>query len=206
MRSVLPDDRSTPAIIRDAALALFAESGPEHVTVRQIAAAANVSTGLVGHHFGSKDNLRDRVDEYVAATFDALFETFDAAPPEPGEDLSGSLADALLAGLPAGSPIPAYLRRLWLAGDDSGRRLFRRWYQASLAWIERLERHAIVRPSPDPRVRCAILMLNDLSVLLFRDHLADVLDIDTMSAPGMRRWAAEAIDLYQGGLFTGEQR
>lgn len=199
---MLPDDRSTPAVIRDAALALFARHGPEQVTVRQIAAAAGVSSGLVGHHFGSKDGLRTAVDDYVAATFDELFATFDTAVPATGHDLGGSFAEALLSRLPPGSPVPGYLRRLWLAGDDSGRRLFRRWFDASTAWLERLRAQGVVRDSPDPPVRVALLMVNDLSTLLFRDHLGDVLGIDVLTTDGMRRWADEAIDLYQGGLFT----
>ncbi|MGH8879714.1 MAG: TetR/AcrR family transcriptional regulator [Stackebrandtia sp.] len=203
--SSMPDDRSTPAIIRDAALTLFAESGPDKVTVQQIATAAKVSPGLVIHHFGSKDGLRARVDEHVAGVFDALFATFDSAPP-PTAELGGSFCDAILAGLPPDSPIPRYLRRLWLAGDDSGRQLFRRWYEVSLSWMQRLEERGIVRAAADPRVRTALLMVNDLSVLLFRDHLAEVLDTDLLTPDGMRRWADGALDLYQGGLFADTEK
>jgi AcrR family transcriptional regulator len=70
--SSMPDDRTTRAVIRDEALRLFAERGPDAVTVRQIAAAAGVSPGLVIHHFGSKDGLRKAVDEHVLAMFGAM--------------------------------------------------------------------------------------------------------------------------------------
>ena len=63
----VPDDRTARAVIRDEALRLFAGRGPDAVTVRQIAAAAGVSPGLVIHHFGSKDGLREAVDQYVLA-------------------------------------------------------------------------------------------------------------------------------------------
>ena len=52
MRSA-PDDRTARAVIRDEALRLFAERGPDAVSVRQITAATGVSSGLVSHHFGS---------------------------------------------------------------------------------------------------------------------------------------------------------
>ena len=71
MRSA-PDDRTAWAVIRDEALRLFAERGPDAASVRQIAAAAGVSPGLVSHHFGSKDGLRDAVDAHVLAMFEAM--------------------------------------------------------------------------------------------------------------------------------------
>ncbi|GAA4906037.1 TetR/AcrR family transcriptional regulator [Stackebrandtia albiflava] len=199
----MPDDRSTPARIRDAALTLFAQNGPDKVTVQRIAEAAGVSPGLVIHHFGSKDGLRHRVDEYVGGVFDELFASVESAPPT--DDLGGSFADAILAGLPPGSPVPAYLRRLWLSGDEGGRRLFRRWFEAGAAWMTRLEAAGVVRPSADPPVRAAVLMVNDLAALLFREHLTDVLGIDLATHDGMRRWATEAVALYRGGMFPDDR-
>jgi TetR/AcrR family transcriptional regulator, regulator of cefoperazone and chloramphenicol sensitivity len=59
------DDLTARARIRDAALRQFAEQGFERSTIRGIAATAGVSPGLVRHHFGSKEALRDAVDEHV---------------------------------------------------------------------------------------------------------------------------------------------
>jgi AcrR family transcriptional regulator len=59
------EDRTARAIIRDEALRLFAAHGPDAVTVRQIAAAAGVSPALVVHHFGSKEGLREAVDQHL---------------------------------------------------------------------------------------------------------------------------------------------
>ncbi|MFC9996736.1 TetR family transcriptional regulator [Nocardia sp. NPDC127526] len=62
MRSA--DDLTTRARIRDAAITVFGEQG-FGVGVRAIAAAAGVSPGLVIHHFGSKDGLREACDDHV---------------------------------------------------------------------------------------------------------------------------------------------
>src|SRR6188508_3529955 len=67
-------DLTAKATIRNAALRLFADRGPDAVTVRDVAAAADVSPGLVMHHFGSKAGLREAVDEHVAQTFDAMLD------------------------------------------------------------------------------------------------------------------------------------
>src|SRR5690349_15898399 len=119
----IKDDRTARAIIRDEALRLFAARGPDSVTVRQIAAAAGVSPGLVVHHFGSKEGLREAVDQHVLGLFEAMFaETAgEGAPDLLDPAASGSLAEVIVRHLPQGSPVPAYLRRLLLAGGGAGR-------------------------------------------------------------------------------------
>lgn len=59
------EDLTARARIRDAALEEFAEHGFGGATVRGVAAAAGVSPGLVLHHFGSKEGLRQACDEAV---------------------------------------------------------------------------------------------------------------------------------------------
>lgn len=199
-------DLTARAVIRDEALRLFAEHGPDAVTVRQIATAAGVSPALVLHHFGSKQGLRDAVDTHVAGTFDALFEAVETDDPQALQRLlaagGGSLAEMLVAGLPPDSPVPAYLRRVLLAGDEAGMRLFRRWYTASRRMADVMVAAGAMRPGDDPPMRTALLMVNDLAVLLLRDQLADVLGADPLSAQGMARWFAEALAVYRDGVFT----
>ncbi|WP_051208357.1 TetR family transcriptional regulator [Propionicicella superfundia] len=59
------DDLTTAARIRDAAVALVSRTGWERVTLRRIAAEADVPVGLVSYHFGSKDGLRRACDDWV---------------------------------------------------------------------------------------------------------------------------------------------
>ena len=47
-------------------------AGRAAVTVREIAAAAGVSAGLVMHHYGSKDGLKEAVDRRAVAFFEEL--------------------------------------------------------------------------------------------------------------------------------------
>jgi TetR/AcrR family transcriptional regulator, regulator of cefoperazone and chloramphenicol sensitivity len=200
MRSV-PEDRTARAVIRDEALRLFAERGPDAVTVRQIAAAADVSPGLVIHHFGSKDGLRDAVDAHVLAMFGAMLTELTTGDLyDPGA--AGSLAEAVVRHLPPDSPVPAYLRRLLLDGGDSGRELFRRLYQGSRAALDAMAGAGLAAPGADPEVRAAILMSNDLAVLLLREHLAGVLGEDPLSAAGMARWGREMLAIYAAGLLA----
>jgi AcrR family transcriptional regulator len=196
------EDLTTRAVIRDEALWLFARSGPEAVSMRQVARAAGVSPGLVAHHFGSKAGLREAVDAHVERVFDGLFAALDdtdwsTAPSDgpPARALAGSLAEAFVSALPPDSPIPAYLRRLLLSGDPAGQRLFERWYQASGVVLDRLS-------AADPPVRTAFLMVYDLAVLLLREQLSAVLGVDPLGRAGMTRWAGEVLAVYHGGLFV----
>ena len=52
------------------AMKLFADKGFDGVTVRDISAAADVSVGLINHHFGSKEGLREAVDRHFLAQFE----------------------------------------------------------------------------------------------------------------------------------------
>ncbi|MFP4040990.1 MAG: TetR/AcrR family transcriptional regulator [Desulfosudaceae bacterium] len=55
------------ALIESAA-ALFAERGVSGVSLREIAAQAGVNHGLIHRHFGSKENLRKKTQEYLAGS------------------------------------------------------------------------------------------------------------------------------------------
>lgn len=204
MRSVPAEDRTARAIIRDEALRLFAARGPDGVTVRQIAVAAGVSPGLVLHHFGSKEGLRQAVDEHVLGLFDQMLGEMTG---EHAVDLydpaaSGSVAEAVVRHLPADSPVPGYLRRLLLADGEAGRELFCRLFRLSAATLDALAAAGLAAPGADPPVRAAFLLVNDLALLLLRDYLAEVLGTDPLSGPGMARWAGEVLTIYGAGLLA----
>ncbi|EPH39960.1 hypothetical protein STRAU_6993 [Streptomyces aurantiacus JA 4570] len=200
----MPDDRTTRAVIRDEALRLFAEHGPDVVTIRQIATAAGVSPGLVVHHFRSKDNLRQEVDQYVLAVFEGLLseltgdgaETFE----EPAAARTATLGEIFLRHLPVGSPLPGYLRRLLLSNTDAGRGLFRRLYAVSSQTLDALAEAGAASRGKDPAVRAALLLVNDLSVFLLRDQLTAVLGVDPLSAAGLARLGPELLTIYAAGL------
>lgn len=200
--SSIPDDRTSRAIIRDAALRLFADHGADGVTIRQIASAAGISPGLVIHHFGSKDGLREEVDAHVVRTIEATLKVL-AKKGSPTPDNLQSVVEAVVQHFPPDSPIPAYVRRLLLDGSRAGWVLFRRLFAIAQTTVNELLKAGLAAPGADPRVRTAFLMANDLAVLLLRDHLAELLGVDPLSAPGMKRWAGEVLAIYSSGLGAG---
>jgi TetR/AcrR family transcriptional regulator, regulator of cefoperazone and chloramphenicol sensitivity len=200
-------DLTAKATIRNTALRLFADRGPEAVTVREVAAAAAVSPALVMHHFGSKAGLRAAVDEHVAHSFDAVLDnlTDDGIEDALTGGDSRSLAEAFVAGFPPGSPVPDYLRRLLLTNDPTGDRVFARWFAVSERVLTELEAAGIARPSQDRKVRAAFLFVNDLAAILLARHIGQVCGIDLLTTEGMTRWAAEAVDVYSQGAFRAKE-
>lgn len=206
MRSAQDHDFTAKAVIRNVALSLFAEHGHRSVSVRQIAAAAAVSPALVLHHFGSKEGLREAVDQYAAAQLDGLLDSTDEVGGVLTTGSNASIAELFARVLPAGSPLPAYLRRLLLEGDPAGLALFRRWYEVSRALIEQLIAAGFAAPTEDPEVLAAFMLTADVALLVLRQPVADVLGFDPLSPEGLTRWAAEVARIYRdGALMVPEQ-
>ncbi len=204
MRSV-PEDRTTRAHIRDEALRLFADLGPDRVSLRSIAGEVGVSHGLVVHHFGSKEGLRAVVDAYVVDLFDDLLAELAGTPGDEASDpfaptTQESLVAGLLERLPPDSPVPAYLKRMFLEGGAAGQALFQRLYALTRAALESMAQNGYADRGEDPDVRAAFLLVNDLAMLLLRDQVRAATGIDPLSADGARRWSREGMEIYARGL------
>jgi AcrR family transcriptional regulator len=197
------EDLTRKAAIREVALDLFAEHGHRSVTVRQIAAAAGVSPALLNHHFGSKDGLVDAVNEFVAATFDQMLTDASVRKVDPLSSTSeaGSIAELFATVLRPDSPVPAYLRRLLAEQDPAAGALVASLFATTSDVIAGMVTDGRARPSADPSVRAAFLVINDLAMIMLRDVVADLIDDDPLSAEGIRRWLHEALDIYSNGIF-----
>jgi AcrR family transcriptional regulator len=196
------DDRTARARIRDEALRLFGERGPDAVTIRAIASAAGVSPALVLRHYDSKDGLREAVDRHVSTVFEAMLAEFvgSTATPAFDQDRVPTLAEMVATRFTADTAIPAYLGRMLVADGAAGSALFRRLYDVSLAALTQMTRAGLTGVAPDPPVRAAVLLVNDLAVLILRERLREVLGVDPLSADGMRRWGAEVLSIYRDGI------
>lgn len=204
---VSPQDITARAHIRECALRLFAEKGPDAVSVRDIAACAGVSPALVLHHYGSKAGLREAVNAHVVTMFDELLAR---AAEDPAAFAGGEphmvrgFAELFAAHLPAGSPIASYLRRLLLSGDPAGRDLFAQWFRLSHDAMRLMDEAGYAMPTDDADARAAFVLVNDLALILLHEHIGDVLGVDPLTASGMERWANTAFDAYLNGVFRKE--
>jgi TetR/AcrR family transcriptional regulator, regulator of cefoperazone and chloramphenicol sensitivity len=118
------EDLTAKARIRNAAMDLYAQDGEDHTSMRAIAAAAGVTVGLVVHHFGTKDRLRDAVDQLVVDYFAQAI----AQVPATGTPAEiGVARDAAVAEMLAANPaVVNYLRRAVLNPNPPAGRLLER--------------------------------------------------------------------------------
>lgn len=154
------DDLTTRARIRDAALVLFGEQG-FGVGVRAIAAAANVSPGLVNHHFGSKDGLRRECDDHVRAVIREAKMSY-MNRPSPGNLLQQ------LAEIEEYAPVIAYIMRSFQAGGDLAAILFEHMVEDVEQYLAAGVASGAVRETRDPQAMARYLAtINAGGMLLF---------------------------------------
>ncbi len=178
---------------------LFAERGFARVTIRQVAAAAGVSPGLVMHHFGSKDGLKAAIDTRVAGDIEGMLGQL------PGileERTQQSLAALMSDWLEREPHLASYLRRMLLDGGPTADALFRQFFDVTTRSIQLLRQAGIMREPLDVETQAAFMLGADLAVILLRPQIERMTGADPLARPGIERWAAVAMDVYTNGIFT----
>ena len=188
-------DLTARARLRDATIALIAEG--QRPTARSVAARANVSIGLIRHHFGTMDGLLMACDERIAqlvrnAKHDAIqgpIPNVFSAIQDAGDDrIFGYLAHRLT------EPSPAIDALVDLLADDAARYL-----QDSID-------SGLLTPIPDLAGAARMLTLYALGSLVLHRHLHRLLDLDLQatdvrSQQGTARYVQLQLTLF-GGLFS----
>lgn len=176
---------------------LFGEHGFRATTMRLIAEHADVSPALVVHHFGSKQGLRDAIDEALA----------DQIREGEFEVMTGSMSfsrEEYFAQVEEYEDAMPYLARALTEGDDLGRSLFDRLYSDAVEYMAAGVEAGVVRPSDDPEARTAALLAASFGVLLTQHHVQRVLDADD-DIELMGRIAPAMLEFYTHGLFTDDR-
>jgi TetR/AcrR family transcriptional regulator, regulator of cefoperazone and chloramphenicol sensitivity len=188
---VSSEDLTARARIRDAAIDLFAERGFGPATIRDIAQAAGVSSGLLRHHFGSKDGLREACDEYAMARLGELR----------GQMLKdGRLADQAFMGTvhPVAMRLQAYLVRSMV--DNPTTAMFQRMVEVGEAWLAGTQ-----IKTADPRAYSAVLVAMQMGMFLLRDQIGLAIGSDLSAPAGHLRMLRAAVEIFGQPLLTPEQ-
>lgn len=190
-------DRTARARIRDAALHLFGDRGFSATTVRAIAESADVSPALVVHHFGSKQGLREAVEDHLLAMVrDGKFAAMTGSIVPSGDEYADLAAEYV--------PAMSYLARSLAEGGDLGHALYQRLHADAVEYLAAGVEAGVVAPSDDPAGRAAVLLNVGLGHLMLVDHLRRVLGLSDDLEAALRS-APIMLDLYIDGLFTDDR-
>ncbi|MFV0428606.1 MAG: TetR/AcrR family transcriptional regulator [Arachnia sp.] len=190
MRLRTPADERILLAARD----LFGRQGIRTTTVRQIAEAAEVSPGLVIHHFGSKDGLRDACDEQLMVQ---LAQATDSL----GDDKDAFHPMAKLALLESSL---SYLNASLLAGGPGADQLFDGLCDLTEVMFAAMPDQ--VRPSSDPRALVATVVAQSCGIGLLGDRIAHRLGGQSLTDPDVySRSTASALEAYTEGLLVDRQ-
>jgi AcrR family transcriptional regulator len=187
------EDLTARARIRDAALRLFAERGIEAASIRDIAKAAGVSPGLVRHHFGSKEALRDACDSYAMDRMNRLREQL---------FLEGRLGDQtfMVSVHPTARLMQRYLVRSTMDGSDAAAAMFDDMVELGEQWLARGKVE-----TTDLRAYSAVLCVMQMGVFLMGEQLSRALGVDVETAEGQVRMNRGLVDVFSHALLTPEQ-
>lgn len=185
------------------AMRMFAEKGYDGITVRDISAAADVSVGLINHHFGSKEGLREAVDRYFIEQFEeVLFET----RPVPSSEDEGIAQSVELTENWINRHIDdwdltkAYMRRALLEGSDWGAGLFDRFYNVVRTAVDRSDADGKIRSDVDRLWLPLLVMYLELGTLLLEPYVERVLGKSGFDRELWRRRHKAYIDLIYRGV------
>ena len=187
------EDLTARARIRDAAIRLFAERGIDGTTVRDIAQAAGVSPGLLRHHFGSKDALREACDLYALDRLVKIKEEL---------LLEGKMATPGF--LPSVHPTILlfynYVTRALLDGSPSAAAMFDDMVVLTEQWISKNAPDV----TEDYRAYAAVLVGMQSGMLAMHDHVSRALGVDIFTTEGHLRMAGALADFYSHPLLDSE--
>lgn len=192
------DDSTTRARIRDAAIARFGRDGFAATTIRGIAEAAGVSPGLVIHHFGSKQQLRQACDEHVVAEVAGRNDSTLDSP-----DLAATM-QRWLNDIETYRGVLDYLARMLMDESELGDRLFDRLLDATEGSLATGEKAGVITPSSDPRMRAVVLTAQGLVTLLLERHIARAFGETGLSESIVRRMTVPTLELYSTGLYSDD--
>lgn len=182
------DDLTARARIRDAALLEFAEKGFKGATMKCIADHAGVSVGLVQHHFGTKDNLRQACDDAVIEVFRRR--TTDAVAT--GEITDPDFMTSLYG---VSTPLIRYLARAAAEGGPAAAAVLDALTAGAEDFLNTTWPQRFPPGSQRARDAAAVMCAMHTGVIMLHDHLARQMGTDLTGADATRTGLAMA-DLY----------
>lgn len=182
--------------LRNSAIEEFARRGFD-ASVREIAAHAGVTAGLITHHFGSKQNLREECDAEVLRQYSTL--------KSDGIAMSPTQTMTKMAELDDYAPMLVYILRSVREGGSAGVEFLENMIDETIRFTQEGVDSGVIRPSRDPEARARYLVTSSLGGLLLQLSLLPQHNIADIG-PTVRRLVDDVtlptLELYTEGVLT----
>ena len=195
----LESDLTAAARVRNAALRLFAERGLAGTPLREVAAAAGVTTGVVQHHFATKAGLRDAVNAYVAEIVGQAF-----AGAVDAEDPIADLGDRIAQIVRAQPVAVRYVGRAIIDGDNAILELFGGFVDLSSEQMRLLRSQGLLSPEVDPTWAALHPVVWGLASGVFAAAIEQRLPAPLLTDEQLSRWIEASTALFRHGVQGGE--
>lgn len=169
------DDLTGKARIRNAALGLFAEHGADAVSLRTVAAAAGVTVGLIVHHYGTKEALRESVEMAIVERFAEAIASVPIGS-RPGGEVVAARDEAVADMLRINPAVLDYLRRAILDGGAQRRDLLSRLTELSAQQVHDLRTAGLASTKHTVGEQVVTIMVRQLGRLFLQplvDRISD---------------------------------
>ncbi|GAA0966214.1 TetR/AcrR family transcriptional regulator [Acrocarpospora macrocephala] len=183
-------DLTAKARIRDAAMQLFGEVGYERATTRAIAERAGVTSGLIRHHYGSKEKLIAACDERIIELIRQL-------------EAQAETGIGVLSPLESIGPYRQYLTRALFEGRAAA--VFDHMAATTQNWFTLADQ---ARPDPTDvpaRARATLHTAFALAVGMLGPHVSRGLETDITTPEGEHLLLQTLLDLYSHSLISPQQ-
>ena len=172
--------------ILEASVLLFAKNGFEAVSIRDIAAEAQVSFSLIRHHHGKKEHLILACHRYALAKLEELYSDIDVNSVRSEKRV---LLDYIMTSHQSlfgkRSVLLLYLSRMFTKDDDIANEAFDRYFNILAKFIDRVVGTGLINQDLNQTWLIFIVMFNQLgpaflSVQINRFIGQDVYDISVI--------------------------
>ena len=194
--AVPESDLTSYARIRNAALEGFARGGVKATSIRDVAAAAGVSPGLVQHHFASKDALRKAVDEHVVAVATEALEAIEGST---SHDVVDEIADRVTDLVREHYLALLYVARGVVERDEAAMKIFDALTELARRQLADLKRRRRLRGDLDLEWAALHSVIVNLGTVIFEPAVSRQLGESFLADEPLERWKVATTALFREG-------
>jgi AcrR family transcriptional regulator len=192
---------STYERIRAAALEGFARKGVEATSIRDVAARAGVSPGLVQHYFSSKAQLRAAVDEHVTEVARAALSVRAV-----DGDVVADIAQRLTALVAEHFLALLYVARGVAERDEAAMAIFDTLMKLCRDQLSELRRRGMLRADLDLEWAALHTVLINLGTVILEPGVSRQLGRPFLTKPQVKRWKDATTALFVAGELRPKSR